>query len=233
MDFATDADLAVEKFIIDSIQKKYPHHSILSEEKGKINTSFDFEWVIDLLDGTREFVFNNPKYYVNITLSYKIHSIVSVINAPSLKRLFSTSFKNGSTLNNSKIKVSNLDLLKESHIYIKLPDVRISDDYLDKYMIMLKKLIRKSYYIKSDTNAVHELCNVARGAAEAFILPSDWSSMQWWDIAAGIMLIQEAGGKVTDFNGNAIENRDISKGILASNGKIHDTLLDIVKNYYD
>ncbi|PIV10835.1 hypothetical protein COS50_03225 [Candidatus Roizmanbacteria bacterium CG03_land_8_20_14_0_80_35_26] len=235
LDIATDADLASEKFIISEIKKNYPDHSIFTEEhqeQHRINS--DFEWIIDPLDGTKEFIRNIPLYGINISLEYKKKLILGVVYQPELKRLYSSSIFSNSRLNNMALHVSREENLIKSIIHLRLPNYRMNKKYFDRYMRIFPKIISSIYRIRSDNWDVESLCYVASGSLEGFVLSStvDWSPPKWWDLSAGVIMVLQAGGTVTNFNGKLIINRDLTKGLIASNGKIHKKLLDLVQGFH-
>lgn len=235
LDIATNADYASEQYIVDTIKKYYPSHSILTEETAEnYKTNSDYEWIIDPLDGTKEFIRNMPLYCVNISLEYKHKLVLGVIYQPELKRLYSTLLDKQSTLNKIPISVSDQTELKKSLIHLRLADYRMPKKILDRYTKILIRFVENVYRLRSNNWDVESLCYVSSGALEAYVLPSnqEWSPPKWWDLSAGILMVMQAGGMVSDFFGSPIVNRDLSKGLIASNGKIHQNLLQLVKGYH-
>ncbi len=235
LDIATDADISSEKYIIGEIQKNYPNHSIFTEEheeQNRINS--DFEWIIDPLDGTKEFIRNMPNYCVNVSLEYNKQLVVGVVYQPELKRVWSSNKNRHSQLNSLPINVSSQDDLRKSLIHLRLPDYRVSKEYFENYTIIFQKFIKNVYRVRSNNWDVESLCYVANGALEGYVLSStkEWSAPKWWDLSAGIIMVIQAGGKVTNFFGEPIINRDLTKGLIASNGKVHKALLDLVHGFH-
>lgn len=229
LDIATSADYASEKYIIDKIKHTYPGHSILTEETPDLLQKSDYEWIIDPLDGTKEFIRHSPYYYVLLALEYKGSLICGSGYQPELKRLFSAAYRQVPTINGEEVHLSDEMNLSKSFIYLALPSSKLPNRELDRYMDFIKSLTYQAYRLRNTPWDVESLYNVASGAAEGFVMPSSQKNPgpQWWDIAPGILMVESSGGKVTDFCGNPIQNRDISKGLVASNGKVHEALLNL------
>lgn len=233
LDIATSADYASEQYIIEQIKKNYPDHSIYSEEAGNdYQLKSDFEWVIDPLDGTKEYLRNIPYYFTLISLEYKNKTICSVGYQPETKRLYCSMLNKKPTVDNKQVTISKQMNLKESFLFTVIPTFKSTKKELSHYYSLLNLLIPYFYRIRSNPWVVESLYFIGIGAAECLILPSfSQYGPKWWDVASGIFFVEQAGGKVTDFHGQPIKNRDLTKGLIASNGKIHDRLIDFVKNY--
>jgi len=234
LDIATSADYAAEQYIIEQIKKNYPDHSIYSEEASDhYQKKSDFEWVIDPLDGTKEYSRNIPYYFVLITLEHEGKAICSVGYQPETKRCYLAILNNKAKINNKIVDVSKENNPKSSFIHISLPNFKYPISKIHNYFTLYKSLVYEFYRVRSNPWDVEALYYVGMGSTEAFILPTTayWINTKWWDVAAGIFFVEQAGGKVTDFYGQPIKNRDLTKGLIASNGKIHDRLLVFVKNY--
>lgn len=215
----TKFDLQSEKLIISEIQNKYPDHAIISEEAGELPTDSDYTWIIDPLDGTTNFKIGSPFWAVSIGLVYKNEIILGVIYAPAMKELYVAEYDKGAYLNNIKLHVSSQnDFANAINAYChgsnKNDIVRAVEIYNH-----LKLHTRDCRQLGS---AALELGFVAAGRIESINIPGAHK----WDVAAGVLLVREAGGKVTDFAG---ENWNLgSKDILASNGLVHNQLLEII-----
>ncbi|PIP17670.1 MAG: inositol monophosphatase [Parcubacteria group bacterium CG23_combo_of_CG06-09_8_20_14_all_35_9] len=225
-EIVTEADLAAEKIILDLIRKKYPEHRILSEEVGEINGKFfkveksDYLWLIDPLDGTTNFSIKNPLFNVSIGLAYKGEMILGVIYAPCTDELFTAQKGRGSYLNGKQIKVSQKSKVRNS-ILLAASGRRKIDD---------KKMIELYSYFKLKTrnfrqfgSAALELAFVAAGRVEGMIVVG----CSPWDMAAGALIIKEAGGKVTNFAGASWNIKD--KNLLACGPKIHPNVLKVLR----
>lgn len=217
--YVSNVDLESEKYIISSIRKKFPDHEIISEEAGKLNKISDYTWFIDPLDGTHNYISNIPMFGVSIGLAHKGKVILGVINLPYFNELYVAEKRKGSFLNGKRLKVSNKKDLKKSFILTELvlrykPEEKIR---------VLKKLEGNVYDIRALGSAVYGYTNLAKGNVEAYMTIYTYS----WDVAAGALIVEEAGGKVTDFNGNKWNPK---RGkFISSNKKIHDKLLKILK----
>lgn len=234
LDIATSADYASEAYIVDEIKKAFPLHNILSEEKLSINSKSDYEWVIDPLDGTKEYIRNIPYYYVLMALEHKHKLTYGFAYQPELKRLFSSSSELGqSYLNGKSIRVSPQSELAKSFVMMAMPNKKMPLEECDRYLNLMKVLTYESYRIRTTPWDIEALFNVAMGSIEAHVVPISPVECfyKWWDIAPGILGIEMAGGKVTDFYGNPFNKNDLTKGLVASNGKIHQNLLDLLKKY--
>jgi len=231
LDVATNADLGAEKIIINGIRKYYPDHAICSEERGQIESRSDYLWYIDPLDGTKEFIKNIPIYTVNISLEYKSKLLVGVSYNPNTNYLFASAKNFGTLLNGKTVRVSQEGNLNKAFIYGHLPNYKMSFKRTREIWKILAEITQKCNRLRTSSADINSLALVAMGACEASILLNepDWGP-KWWDEAAGILMVREAGGIVTDQEGNSIINRDLSKSLIASNGKIHKQLIDFINN---
>jgi len=211
----TKFDLESEKIIIGGIKKKYPHHNILSEEAGLINKGASYTWIVDPLDGTGNFTKKNPFFSISIALRYKKELILGIVYAPVLDELYATEKGKGAFLNNNTISVSTTHEINKSSI--------VSCEGSDRNIIRSTKLFRGIRPVVLDMrklgSAAIESAWVACGRAEAYVV----TKINPWDIAAGAILVEEAGGKVTDFKGRTW---NLNKSdLILSNGKLHEELL--------
>ena len=211
----TKFDLESEKIIIGGIERKYPHHNILSEEAGFINKGSNYTWIVDPLDGTGNFTKKNPFFSISIALLYKKELILGILYAPVLDELYTTERRKGAFLNNNTISVSTTHEVNKSSI--------VSCEGSDKNITRHTKLFRGIRPIVLDMrklgSAAIESAWVACGRAEAYIVTKINPS----DIAAGVILVKVAGGNVTDFKGRSWNFN--KSDLILSNGKIHETLL--------
>ncbi len=230
LDIATNIDLEAEKVIIERLLDRYPDFNILSEEKGLVNKKSPYSWVIDPLDGTKEFVRNIPAYTVNIALEKEAKIILGVTYNPCTKYLFSVAKTVGSFLNHKRVQVSSVEKLTEAFIYTHLPDYRHSENFSHIWQ-NLGKIAQHCYRLRGEGHDVNSLCFTAMGGIDGYVLllgGPKWHP-QWWDVATGILMVEEAGGAVTNIYGHPIINRDLSKGIIAANSKIHAQLLSLIE----
>jgi myo-inositol-1(or 4)-monophosphatase len=212
----TEADHAAEKAIFEIIQKQYPDHFILSEETGEIPTHSEYKWIIDPLDGTVNFAHGIPLCAVSIGIEKNGEMIMGAVYAPFINEFYIAEKGNGAYLNDKKIQVSNqTDMLKSClvtgfpYTYPKLHKGPLE---------IFSKMVLQGIPVRRLGSAAIDLCWVAAGRFDGF-----WEfNLSPWDTAAGYILVKEAGGKVTDFEGK--EFSCYQKQILASNGIIHEAI---------
>lgn len=234
LNIATSADYASEKFLIDQIRYSYPDHSILTEETPDLLMKSDFQWIIDPLDGTSEYVRNIPYYYVLLALEYKHELIGGFAYQPELRRLFSSVKDRTPEVNGECMHMSREENLSKCFISLALPKCIMKEGELDGYLLLMKALTPRSYKIRSTPWDVEGLFNVAMGAMEGHIVPNSVTTpfFKWWDVAPGILGVVTSGGIVTDFYGKPIDSNNLTRGLVASNGKIHKILLDLIHQTY-
>ncbi len=219
-DLVTEADHASEKAIIEVIQKAYPNHFILCEETGEIKTNSEYKWIIDPIDGTINFANGIPICCVSIGVEKAGEIILGAVYNPFINELFVAEKGMGATLNEKKIKVSTKAFVATSCLVTGFPYT-----YLDSKngpLQVFEKLIRKAVPVRRLGSAAIDLCWVAAGRFDGFYE----HKLQAWDSAAGFLMVQEAGGKVTDFNG--MPYSIYQPHIIATNGNVHDELLGII-----
>lgn len=220
-DFVSQVDKDAEEIIVDALLHAYPHHKIRTEETGVHGQEdSDFEWIIDPLDGTTNFLHKNPQYAISMALAYKGQIQDAVIFAPESNALYTASRGKGAYLNEKRIRVSNRINLNECLIATGFPVV--DQSMVDTYLAILKDVIAKTAGARREGSAALDLCHVACGRMDAFFE----FNLKPWDIAAGSLIVQEAGGIVTDFQG---ENTWLDTGnILAANPKLLAQMLQIL-----
>jgi myo-inositol-1(or 4)-monophosphatase len=217
----TEIDKKSEKAIVDFVTKKYPSHSLLMEESGELKNESDFLWVIDPLDGTTNFAHGLPIFSVSIGVMKKNEIIAGVIY-DVIQNIFYTAEKGGGAFaNNTKLSVSKNDKLPLGVLVTGFPyDVAENPDNAFERFTALTK---KARAVRRLGSAAIDFAYVARGVFDGF-----WEvSLQPWDICAGKLLVEEAGGLVTDFNGNEINI--FTKQILASNQLVHQQMIEELK----
>jgi myo-inositol-1(or 4)-monophosphatase len=220
-DLVTEADHAAEKAIFKIIQDKHPDHFILSEETGAVPSGSTTKWIIDPIDGTINFANGIPICCVSIGVEENGEMIMGAVYNPFMNELFFAEKGKGATLNEKPIKVSDKDNLLTSCLVTGFPY-----QYLDAAngpLEVFEKLIRKSIPVRRLGSAALDLCWTAAGRFDGFYE----HKLQAWDSAAGYLIVQEAGGTVTDLKGE--KYNPYQPGIIASNGKIHDQLLSLMK----
>ncbi len=219
-DFVTNVDRNAEQAIIDTIKKSYPKHSIISEECGEIKgEDNDYQWIIDPLDGTTNFVKGIPHFSVSIALKVKGKLDQAVIYDPIRGELFSASRGKGAQLNGFRIRVKKHKELTGTILATGFPFKQ--KQHIDAYMGMFKELFAKTADMRRAGSAALDLAYVAAGRVDGFFE----FGLKPWDTAAGELLIIEAGGLVTDLSGG--HNHSVSGNIVASSPRL---LKEIVTN---
>ncbi|MCU0679372.1 MAG: inositol monophosphatase [Planctomycetes bacterium] len=215
----TKADLLSEELIIKEIRRNFPSHGILSEERGEIKSDSPYFWFVDPIDGTANFSMHNPLWAVSIGVSYENEIVGGVIFAPILNEIFIGGKNQGASLNGRAIKVSPLKESKVLNTYCHGRDPKHVRQAVKYYAA--QKL--KELDCRQLGSASIELAYVAAGRTESIVIPG----ANIWDIAAGVIIVREAGGRVTDFQG-ADWNID-SADMAASNGRVHREILKVLR----
>ncbi|MBN2330328.1 MAG: inositol monophosphatase [Candidatus Aenigmarchaeota archaeon] len=219
-DVVTEADLEAEELIVSSIRKKHPGHGFLAEEGGESQGKEDMTWIIDPLDGTNNYTYGLPIFGVSIALVKGKEPVLGVINVPVFGQLFHAVKGRGSFMNGKPIKVSGRDRLQDSMMLYDSDFVKSKTEILYSLDSITKRVNR----IRMLGAASVQFVQIAMGNADA------WTeqSTNPWDIAAGCLIVEEAGGKVTDFDGKPWN--PWMKNLVASNGtRIHGEILELLK----
>lgn len=218
----TDADHASEKAIIEVIRKHYPDHFILTEESGALAQESDYKWIIDPLDGTINFAHGLPINCVSVGVEFKGEMILGMVYNPHMNELFFAEKGKGATLNDQPIKVSTETSAMKSCLATGFPYVYINSE--NGPLQVFERFIKEGVPVRRLGAAAIDLCWVAAGRFDGFYE----HKLEAWDSAAGYLIVEEAGGKVTDFNGDKYS--PYQHRILATNGYIHDEMLKIINN---
>jgi myo-inositol-1(or 4)-monophosphatase len=221
-DFVTASDKKVEKILIEELQKARPTYSILSEESGEIKNDDSFKWIIDPIDGTTNFLHGIPHFAISVGLEHDKEIICGIIYDPIKDEMFTAEKGNGSYLNNHRMRVSSRSKLEGCIIFTGGPKIESKDRDLSlkEYNNLSSKILVP---IRKLGSASLDMAYVAAGRCDGF-----WQrNLNYWDIAAGIILIKEAGGFVTDLEGN--DNYIENKTILATNARIDKEMIEILK----
>ena len=219
-DYASEVDRMAEREIINIIKAAFPEHAILAEESGK-HKGNDFVWVIDPLDGTTNFLHGFPQYAVSIALKHKGKLEVGVVYDPLRDELFTAKRGGGAMLNNRRLRVTNQGSLKGALIGTGFPFK--TDKHLDAYLGMFRALTTDCAGIRRAGAAALDLAYVAAGRLDGF-----WEiGVMEWDVAAGILLITEAGGVITDFSFN--DNYLESGNVIAGSPKMHQLMYQLIE----
>ncbi|MDQ8021013.1 MAG: inositol monophosphatase family protein [Moraxellaceae bacterium] len=219
-DFVTEVDRAAEEAIIEVIREAYPDHAILAEESGEDGQS-EFQWIIDPLDGTTNFIHGMPQYAVSIALAQKGVLQQAVIYDTSRNELFTATRGRGAFLNDRRIRVSKRARMNEALLGTGFPFKQLQ--HVDAYLGMFRELTEKTAGLRRPGAASLDLAYVACGRFDGFFE----IGLSPWDMAAGALLVSEAGGLVSDFGGEA----DYLKtgNLVAGSPKIFAPLLQIVQ----
>ena len=216
----TEADHASEKAIFEVIKNDFPDHFILSEEAGEIKMDSEYKWIIDPIDGTINFANGIPICCVSIGVEHKGKIIMGAVYNPLMNEFYFAEKGLGASLNNKKISVSNKTEVVNSCLVTGFPYTYL--DTPNGPLQVFEKLIRKGVPVRRLGSAAIDLCWVAAGRFDGFYE----HKLQAWDSAAGFLMVEEAGGKVTDYEGNYYTV--YQPHILATNGKIHKEMLGII-----
>jgi myo-inositol-1(or 4)-monophosphatase len=216
-DLVTEADHAAEKEIIAVIRKEFPDHFLLTEESGEHVTNSNYKWIIDPIDGTVNFANGIPICCVSIGLEKDGEMLMGAIHNPILKEIYFAEKGAGATLNGKPIQVSAKTDVASSFLVTGFPYTYL--DGLNGPLQCFERFIKKGIPVRRLGSAAMDLCWVAAGKFDGFYE----HQLNAWDSAAGFLLVQEAGGRVTDYNG--LDYSPYQPQILATNGKIHDEML--------
>jgi myo-inositol-1(or 4)-monophosphatase len=225
-DFVTEVDKAAEKEIIYHLRKAYPDHSFRGEEGGfQAGKNSEYEWIIDPLDGTTNFIHGVPHFSVSIACKYKGQLEHAVIIDPIKREEFTASRGRGAKLNDRRIRVSSSRGLEGALIGTGIPFSGYSLENMSPYLACMQEMAGETAGIRRCGSAALDLAYVAAGRFDAF-----WEmNLQPWDIAAGVLLVTEAGGLVSDFKGGA-DFLD-SGHIVAGGPKTFKPILQIVQKH--
>ena len=221
-DLVTVYDKQTEDFIVGEILKRYPDHAIFAEESGKSDKSGEYCWVIDPIDGTTSFVHQQPFYSISIALKKGDETVLGVVYAPKMGEMFWAEKGSGSFMNGEPVKVSSHDKLINSVLATGFACLRAG--MKNNNLAAFCRIAPEIRGIRRYGSAALDLAYTACGKLDGF-----WEmNLKPYDVAAGIIILQEAGGQVTDFNGTA----DFpEQGIVATNRLIHDELTNLISPY--
>lgn len=215
VDLVTQADKRSEEVIVARLHDYFPEHAIAAEEGGGNESESEYRWHVDPLDGTTNFAHHYPCFCVSIALERAEHVIAGVVYNPFYEELFAAARGEGATLNGKPIRVSNVKTLATSLLCTGFPvHKRLATPNVHYYW----EFTLRSHGVRRDGSAALDLACVAAGRFDGF-----WEfGLKKWDTAAGILLVEEAGGKVSDFSGAPY--RIGGPMVLATNGRIHEEM---------
>lgn len=223
VDLVTEADKASEKMIVSRLRDEFPEHDIVGEEGTRDATGSDYRWYVDPLDGTTNFAHGYPVFCVSLGLEYNGGLLAGVLYDPTRDEMFTAEKGLGAELNGHAIQVSKTTTLSESLLATGFPSHK---RHKNPNIHFYHQLTLRSHGIRRAGSAALDLANVAAGRYDGF-----WEfNLNAWDTVAGVLLVQEAGGTVTRFDGGPW--RIDSKETLASNGLLHDELMRNFKEIF-
>jgi len=218
----TEADHASEKAILNIIKAEFPDHHILSEEAGEIVQDSHYKWIVDPIDGTVNFAHSIPLCCVSIAIEHKGDIIMAAVYNPNLNELFFAEKGKGATLNEKAIRVSEKSNVINACLVTGFPYTYL--DTPNGPLEIFEKFIRQGVPVRRLGSAAIDLCWVAAGRFDGFYE----HKLEAWDSAGGYLIVEEAGGRVTDFKGNKFS--PYQPHVLATNGKIHEEMLAVINN---
>lgn len=222
VDVVTEADRASEKLIVEALRAAFPNHGIVGEEGSRSQSTGECIWYVDPLDGTTNFAHGFPIFSVSLGLARGNDVIAGVVFDPTRNELFAAELGSGATLNGKKIQVSRAATLGESLLGTGFPSKK---RHLNPNIYFYHQLTMKTHGVRRAGSAALDLACVASGRYDGF-----WEfNLNAWDTSAGVLLVQEAGGKLTHVDGSRFDVA-ASRDVLATNGLIHQELQNEMQN---
>jgi myo-inositol-1(or 4)-monophosphatase len=216
VDLVTEADRKSEAMILERIRTHWPGHDVIGEEGARIESGSDYRWYVDPLDGTTNFAHGFPVFSVSLAIEHKGRRIAGVVFDPTRNELFAAEHGRGAYLNGRQIRVSGTRNMAESLVATGFPSHK---RHKNPNIFFYHQITLRTHGVRRAGSAALDLCSVAAGRFDAF-----WEfNLNPWDTAAGVLIVEEAGGRVTDMSGGAFQIA--SRETLASNGLVHDALL--------
>ncbi len=220
VDLVTNVDKATDRLITEQLRTHFPTHTIIAEESAQSGPQSPYCWYIDPLDGTTNFAHTYPHFAVSLALTHESTAIVGVVHDPVRNEIFSAQRGGGAQLNGNPIRVSTASQLDQSLLLTGFPYDRRS--YSAFYLRYYEAFMLRTHGVRRSGSAALDLCYVACGRADAFW---EWR-LHPWDIAAGSLIVEEAGGRTSDFSGHTFDLH--GEQTLASNGHLHGAMLDVL-----
>ncbi len=222
INLVTEVDGASEEAILAVLKKNFPTHAILTEESGTLGPLSDYKWILDPLDGTTNYAHGYPVFCVSIALEYKGKVVVGVVYDPTRDHLFTAIRGRGAFLNGKLIRVSPIRDLKRALLSTGFA-YNVWTEKKNNNLDHFQNFLRNSQAIRRDGAAAIDLCYVACGYYDGF-----WEiGLKAWDVAAAALILEEAGGKVSLFDGRALDIH--AEEIAASNGALHKTMVKVLQ----
>src|SRR5262252_6453271 len=215
-DLVTIADRQSEALILDRIRQHFPDHDVMGEEGSRIDSGAEYKWYVDPLDGTTNFAHGFPVFCVSLAVERHGERAAGVVYDPTRDEMFSAATRSGALLNGHPIRTSSTASLTECLLGTGFPSHK---RHQNPNIYFYHQITLRTHGVRRAGSAALDLCNVACGRFDGF-----WEfNLNPWDTAAGVLIVEEAGGRVTDFGGGRFQLN--SRETLASNGIIHDALL--------
>jgi myo-inositol-1(or 4)-monophosphatase len=216
VDLVTEADRQSEALILSRIREQWPSHDVMGEEGSRIQTGSDYLWYIDPLDGTTNFAHGFPVFCISLALEHKGKRVAGVVFDPTRDELFAAELGRGAYLNYNRIAVSKIDNLAECLVATGFPSHK---RHKNPNIFFYHQITLRTHGVRRAGSAALDLCSVAAGRVDGF-----WEfNLNPWDTAAGVLIAEEAGGRVSRFDGTSFQID--SRETLASNGLVHKALL--------
>jgi myo-inositol-1(or 4)-monophosphatase len=216
VDLVTEADRASEALITRRIRERWPSHNIMGEEGTRSEQGSEYRWYVDPLDGTTNFAHSYPVFCVSLGVEYRNERVAAAVFDPTRDEMFTAEKGGGALLNGEPIRVSSVSNLAECLVATGFPSHK---RHKNPNIFFYHQITLKTHGVRRAGSAALDLCNVACGRFDGF-----WEfNLNPWDTAAGVLIVEEAGGRVTRFDGQPF--RIDSRETLASNGRVHDALL--------
>ncbi len=221
INLVTEMDTRSERAVVETLRASFPDHGIIAEEETTIRNGSGYTWIVDPLDGTTNYAHGYPCFSVSIALEHEGDVITGVVYDPMRDELFTAQKGQGAYLNGKRIRVSTVDELIKSLLATGFPyDRKVSEKNNLNYF---NDLLMASQEVRRDGSAALDLCSVAAGRFDGF-----WElKLKPWDVAAGSLIVREAGGRVTDLSDNTFDI--FADEVLASNGMIHGQMVEILR----
>jgi myo-inositol-1(or 4)-monophosphatase len=221
INLVTDIDRACERAIVDLIQGTFPHHDLLAEEGSGQRKDSPYKWVVDPLDGTTNYTHGYRLFCTSIALEHKGEIVAAAVYEPNLDEMYLAEKKSGATLNGKKLQVSQIPTLDKAMLCTGFAyNIR---ETTNNNLNHFENFLMKAQAVRRDGVAAVDLCFLAAGRYDGF-----WElNLFPWDVAAGYLILEQAGGKVSNFSGQAFDI--YQKEILASNGKIHQEMVGVLQ----
>jgi myo-inositol-1(or 4)-monophosphatase len=221
IDLVTEFDRRSERLLLDGLRSRYPAHAILAEESGEHRAPGAVRWLVDPLDGTTNFAHNYPFFCVSVAAECEGVLVAGAVYDPVRDEMFAAARGEGATLNGAPLRVSAIARVDDALLVTGFPyDVR---EHPERSVPLFQAFLTRAQGIRRDGSAALNLCYLAAGRFDGF-----WEgSLSPWDMAAGVVIVREAGGRVTDYDGAAFELT--ARRILATNTLVHDEMMEILR----